>query len=74
MGELLLARGYKTLCYHAGLGSNEREANQKRFLEEKGIVMIATLAFGMGIDKPNVRFVCHLDIPKSLEAYYQVCV
>ncbi len=59
------------LPYHAGLSSAQREQNQDRFLNEDGIVMVATIAFGMGIDKPDVRFVAHLDLPKSLEAYYQ---
>ncbi|MFZ5843246.1 MAG: DNA helicase RecQ [Pseudomonadota bacterium] len=59
------------LPYHAGLSSQQREQNQNRFLNEDGIVMVATIAFGMGIDKPDVRFVAHLDLPKSLEAYYQ---
>ncbi|MFN4290112.1 MAG: DNA helicase RecQ [Permianibacter sp.] len=59
------------LPYHAGLSAQQREQNQNRFLNEDGIVMVATIAFGMGIDKPDVRFVAHLDLPKSLEAYYQ---
>ncbi len=59
------------LPYHAGLSSQQREQHQNRFLNEDGIVMVATIAFGMGIDKPDVRFVAHLDLPKSLEAYYQ---
>ncbi len=64
-------RGFNALAYHAGLDSTVREQNQARFLREEGIVMVATIAFGMGIDKPDVRFVCHLDLPKSIEAYYQ---
>ncbi|TLY53499.1 MAG: DNA helicase RecQ, partial [Gammaproteobacteria bacterium] len=64
-------RGIKALAYHAGMQSAERAANQQRFLLEDGIVMCATIAFGMGIDKPDVRFVAHLDLPKSLEGYYQ---
>ena len=64
-------RGFNALPYHAGLDANVREQNQARFLREEGIVMVATIAFGMGIDKPDVRFVCHLDLPKSIEAYYQ---
>lgn len=67
----LCAKGLKALAYHAGLDNSERQANQKRFLREEGIVMVATVAFGMGIDKPNVRFVAHLDLPKSMEGYYQ---
>lgn len=59
------------VAYHAGLTSAEREANQRRFIREEGVVVCATVAFGMGIDKPNVRFVAHTDLPKNLEAYYQ---
>ncbi len=64
-------RGRVALPYHAGLDAATRERNQDRFLREEGVVIVATVAFGMGIDKPNVRFVVHLDAPKSLEAYYQ---
>ncbi|CBS85631.1 DNA helicase RecQ [Azospirillum lipoferum] len=64
-------QGREALPYHAGLPADVREANQDRFIKSEGLVMVATVAFGMGIDKPNVRFVCHLDPPKSLEAYYQ---
>src|SRR5712692_10167605 len=67
----LCAKGRAALPYHAGMDSASRERNQDRFLKEEGVVMVATVAFGMGIDKPNVRFVAHLDAPKSLEAYYQ---
>jgi ATP-dependent DNA helicase RecQ len=67
----LAARGVPALPYHAGLDAGTRAANQARFLDEEGLVMVATIAFGMGIDKSNVRFVAHLDLPKSLEAYYQ---
>ncbi|EJN10096.1 ATP-dependent DNA helicase RecQ [Bradyrhizobium sp. YR681] len=63
--------GIAALPYHAGLDSNVRSRNQDRFLNEDGIVIVATIAFGMGIDKPDVRFVAHLDLPKSIEAYYQ---
>jgi ATP-dependent DNA helicase RecQ len=67
----LKAEGLDALPYHAGLGSDVRERNQSRFLNEEGVIMVATIAFGMGIDKPNVRFVAHLNLPKSIEAYYQ---
>jgi len=67
----LKERGWDALPYHAGLDAAVRSANQKRFLREEGVVMVATVAFGMGIDKPNVRFVAHLDLPKSMEGYYQ---
>ena len=67
----LQARGVKALPYHAGMSNEERAENQRRFLHEDSIVMVATIAFGMGIDKPDVRFVAHLDLPKSMEAYYQ---
>jgi ATP-dependent DNA helicase RecQ len=61
----------EALPYHAGLDARTRAANQARFLREDGVVMVATIAFGMGIDKPDVRFVAHLDLPKSVEGYYQ---
>ena len=67
----LRARGVEALPYHAGMDTTERDANQQRFRRDDGIVMVATIAFGMGIDKPDVRFVAHLSLPKSLEAYYQ---
>ena len=67
----LAARGRTALAYHAGLDGAVRERHQERFLREDGIVVAATIAFGMGIDKPDVRFVAHLDAPRSLEAYYQ---
>ena len=67
----LAARGFKALPYHAVLDATVRAANQRRFLQEDGVVMVATIAFGMGIDKPDVRFVAHLDLPKSIEGYYQ---
>ncbi|HEY8084204.1 MAG TPA: DNA helicase RecQ [Methylophilaceae bacterium] len=69
--EWLKTRGWDALPYHAGLDAEIRNANQRRFLREEGVVMVATVAFGMGIDKPNVRFVAHLDLPKSMEGYYQ---
>lgn len=69
--EALNQRGIRALPYHAGLAAAVREENQTRFLREEGLVMVATVAFGMGIDKPNVRFVAHLDLPKSIESYYQ---
>jgi len=69
--EWLAAKGLRALPYHARLSPEVKQENQRRFLVEEGIVMVATIAFGMGIDKPNVRFVAHLDLPKSLEAYYQ---
>ena len=69
--KLLASKGYLALPYHAGLTAEERARNQERFLREDGVIIVATIAFGMGIDKPDVRFVAHLDLPKSLEAYYQ---
>ena len=69
--EYLKQRGWDALPYHAGLDATIRNANQRRFLREEGVIIVATVAFGMGIDKPNVRFVAHLDIPKSMEGYYQ---
>ncbi|MBX6766346.1 MAG: RecQ family ATP-dependent DNA helicase, partial [Actinomadura rubrobrunea] len=69
--EFLTANGIEALPYHAGLDAATRAANQARFLREDGLVMVATIAFGMGIDKPDVRFVAHLDLPKSVEGYYQ---
>ncbi|GLY20472.1 DNA helicase RecQ [Micromonospora sp. NBRC 101691] len=69
--EFLVANGIAALPYHAGLDAATRAANQQRFLREDGLVMVATIAFGMGIDKPDVRFVAHLDLPKSVEGYYQ---
>ncbi|WP_213879830.1 DNA helicase RecQ [Pseudomonas sp. dw_358] len=71
VAAFLCAQGFPALSYHAGLPSDVRASNQKRFLNEEGLIMVATIAFGMGIDKPNVRFVAHMDLPKSLEAYYQ---
>lgn len=69
--EFLAEHGIDALPYHAGLPAEQRAANQARFLREDGIVMVATIAFGMGIDKPDVRFVAHIDMPRSVEGYYQ---
>jgi len=69
--DALVAEGIAALPYHAGLDAATRARNQSRFLREDGVVMVATIAFGMGIDKPDVRFVAHLDLPKSVEGYYQ---
>ncbi|RIV36900.1 DNA helicase RecQ [Micromonospora radicis] len=69
--EFLVAAGIDALPYHAGLDAATRAANQQRFLRADGVVMVATIAFGMGVDKPDVRFVAHLDLPKSVEGYYQ---
>lgn len=71
MAEFLKEKGFKVYPYHAGLSKTERERNQERFLKEDGVIMTATIAFGMGIDKPDVRFVAHMDLPKSVESYYQ---
>ncbi|HEX8873903.1 MAG TPA: DNA helicase RecQ [Nitrosospira sp.] len=67
----LAEKGIRALAYHAGMSATERSRNQEKFLREDGVVMVATIAFGMGIDKPDVRFVAHLDLPKSVEGYYQ---
>ncbi|GAA1856286.1 DNA helicase RecQ [Microbacterium koreense] len=69
--DFLSAQGIDALPYHAGLPAEVRAANQGRFLRDDGVVMVATIAFGMGIDKPDVRFVAHIDLPKSVEGYYQ---
>ncbi len=71
MAEWLNQQGIAALPYHAGLSADTRQFNQNRFLREDGLVMVATVAFGMGIDKPDIRFVAHLDMPSSIEAYYQ---
>ena len=71
IAQWLCTRGLTALPYHAGLDHRQRAANQQRFLREEAIIIVATIAFGMGIDKPDVRFVVHLDLPKSIEAYYQ---
>ncbi len=67
----LSQQGFNALPYHAGLPAQLRQTHQSRFLREDGVIIVATIAFGMGIDKPDVRFVAHLDLPKSIEAYYQ---
>jgi ATP-dependent DNA helicase RecQ len=67
----LIQQGIQAVAYHAGMNMQERALNQEKFLREEGIVMVATIAFGMGIDKPDVRFVAHLDLPRSIESYYQ---
>ena len=67
----LIENGYVALPYHAGMEKSEREKNQDLFMTQEGVIMVATIAFGMGIDKPDVRFVAHMDLPKSIEAYYQ---
>jgi ATP-dependent DNA helicase RecQ len=69
--QFLVANGIEALPYHAGLDARTRTSNQARFLREDGLAMVATIAFGMGIDKPDVRYVAHLDLPKSVEGYYQ---
>lgn len=69
--QWLNQKGLRALPYHAGMDHQQRQKNQHQFLMEDGLIIVATIAFGMGIDKPNVRFVAHLDLPKSIEAYYQ---
>ena len=71
VAQTLVDAGVRALPYHAGLDSRVRQDHQNRFLREEGVVMVATIAFGMGIDKPDVRFVAHLDMPKNIEGYYQ---
>jgi ATP-dependent DNA helicase RecQ len=71
IAQTLCDAGIRALPYHAGLDASVRQANQDRFLRDEGLVMVATIAFGMGIDKPDVRFVAHLDMPKNIEGYYQ---
>jgi ATP-dependent DNA helicase RecQ len=71
IAQTLVDAGINALPYHAGLDTKVRQTHQDRFLREEGIVMVATIAFGMGIDKPDVRFVAHLDMPKNIEGYYQ---
>ena len=69
--DFLVANGFDAVPYHAGMPAETRAAHQRRFLHEEGVVVVATIAFGMGIDKPDVRFVAHMDLPKSIEGYYQ---
>src|SRR5207253_5990358 len=71
IASLLDQHGVMALPYHAGLDPEVRQRHQDRFLREDAVVMVATIAFGMGIDKPDVRFVAHLDLPKNIESYYQ---
>ena len=71
ISEWLVGQGIEAVPYHAGLDTRTRTRNQERFVREDGVVVVATIAFGMGIDKPDVRFVAHVDLPKSLEGYYQ---
>ncbi|OGI04809.1 MAG: ATP-dependent DNA helicase RecQ [Candidatus Melainabacteria bacterium GWF2_37_15] len=71
IAEYLKSQGYNALPYHAGLDNEVRRKNQDYFIKNDGVIMVATIAFGMGIDKPDVRFVAHMDLPKSIEAYYQ---
>ncbi|MFK5987070.1 MAG: DNA helicase RecQ [Pseudomonadota bacterium] len=67
----LQQQGFNALAYHAGMPASQRQQNQQTFLQQENIIMVATIAFGMGIDKPDVRFVAHMDLPKSIESYYQ---
>ncbi len=69
--SFLVRKGRTAIAYHAGMPADERRTAQRRFLEEEGLIVVATIAFGMGIDKPDVRFVAHLNLPKTIEAYYQ---
>jgi len=71
IAKYLKSEGFKALPYHAGLDKKTREKNQEKFIKDEAVIMVATIAFGMGIDKPDVRFVAHLDLPKSVESYYQ---
>lgn len=71
IADWLKNQGYDALAYHAGLNAEVRKYNQDYFIKNDGVIMVATIAFGMGIDKPDVRFVAHMDLPKSVEAYYQ---
>jgi ATP-dependent DNA helicase RecQ len=69
--KILIKRGYDAVAYHAGMSQEDRKNNQEKFLLKEGVIAVATIAFGMGIDKPDVRFVVHLDMPQNLESYYQ---
>ena len=69
--QWLTEQGFDALPYHAGLSAEIRAAHQARFLRDENVIVVATIAFGMGIDKPDVRFVVHLDLPKTVESYYQ---
>jgi len=71
IAKYLKQEGFNALPYHAGLNTKIREKNQEKFIKDESVIMVATIAFGMGIDKPDVRFVAHLDLPKSVESYYQ---
>jgi len=71
LADFFAQQGFDTLCYHAGLDQGRRNANQDRFLRDDGVVAFATVAFGMGVNKPDVRFVAHADMPSSIESYYQ---
>jgi RecQ family ATP-dependent DNA helicase len=71
IAEWLCGQGFDALPYHAGLSAETRSEHQRRFVNDDAVIIVATIAFGMGIDKPDVRFVAHLDLPKSIEAYYQ---
>ena len=69
--DFLVSKGIKALPYHAGLTTDERNKNQEAFNKDEASVIVATIAFGMGIDKSNVRFIIHADLPKNIESYYQ---
>lgn len=71
VAEFLRAEGMNAIAYHAGLAADIRKTNQNRFMSEEAVIMVATIAFGMGVDKPDIRYVCHLNLPGSMEAYYQ---
>ncbi len=71
VAEFLSAAGFNAIPYHAGLDADTRRTNQNRFMSESAVAMVATIAFGMGVDKPDIRYVCHLNLPANLEAYYQ---